>query len=192
VKAAHQLKIYPHILEFYQYNNMKLNKHTIKIIKNFIDCPSIPIKLILRYRITDQTIGIIEQMIQNKQDWGFEFMLSALQAIIKRIDQLYLEYKNDQIEPGIDIETELRKIAESSYISIELLTSDSEEVVERASNCLAAVLKKFGDYMGKQVYLQEDQFDIMKSCLQSQNSMIKTRVMYSLSWYLTNAGKKIL
>ena len=191
VEIADNLQIYDQIMEYYQIGH-KLNRHTIKIVKNFIDCPSIPLETIVKFRLTETTIEMIDSMIDERQEWCFELLLSALSSLINKVDLAHQDAQIHRLEDvEYDIDTEIRKILNCQFSCLELLNMENEtEVIERAASCLLQVLKKFGSFMDKETsYISEEGFEMMMACLKLSNVAIKMKVKNVLNWYLTNSGK---
>ena len=84
---ADRLKIYDHVLDFFQPGSKRLNPHTMLIVKNMI--LSTPFNNLVQCRIVENTHNILETYISSKQDWGAEYLLQVYQALIDRADESY-------------------------------------------------------------------------------------------------------
>ena len=85
VEVVDKLGFFPTILQFYQVGNKKLNQYTIKIIKNFVETPEVPYSTVSGYKILENTLEIIENMITQKQDWCIDSLCNTLQALVNRL-----------------------------------------------------------------------------------------------------------
>jgi serine/threonine protein kinase len=144
VNAIERLGILPAILDFYSIGHKRLNRHTIKIIKCIVETQEISLDLIFDYQIIENTLSIIDNMLEQSQDWCFDVLTATLHSIIDRVSA-HLELQ-ETIEGDQSLEKAIESLASSVYSCIELLNTDFDfHVVDKSSQCLLFILTKFAD-----------------------------------------------
>jgi hypothetical protein len=119
VEAIEKLGIFPTVLDFYTVGHKRLNGHSIKIVKNMIETPLIQFSTLVKYRVIENTLEILQDMLDQKHDWCVDVLVSVLYALIERAEETHLN--NPSGEEEFDIESEITKLMESLYSCIELL-----------------------------------------------------------------------
>ena len=177
------------IAEFYWMGHKRLNRHTIKIIKWFIESPETSLESLYNNYIIDNTLTIIDNMLEQNQDWWFDLMTDTLYSIIEKVSS-YVELQ-ENIEEDINLKNVIESLTGSVFSLMELLSQNFESnVVEKASQCLISILTKFADKHKGDMYLTEDHFKTMIQSLQNHHSTaIQTRIIQSISWFLSYTSK---
>ena len=181
--------MFPLIAEFYWMGHKRLNRHTIKIIKWFIESHETSLDSLYHYLIIDNTLTIIDNMLEQNQDWWFDLMTEALYSIIEKVSS-YVELQ-ENIDSDINLEKAIESLTGSVFSLIELLSPNYESnVVEKSSQWLISILTKFANKHKGDMYLTEDHFKTMIQSLQnSTNTAIQTRIIQSVSWFLSYTSK---
>jgi len=116
----------------------------MKIVKDMILTPSVQFSTIVNYKLIEHTLMIMEELINTKQDWCAEDLVSVLAALIDKAEESFLEITQTNIyDEAFDIETEVQKLLESLYPVIYLLQNASFSIQDKASQCIYALLYKF-------------------------------------------------
>ena len=70
------------IVENYQVNHSRLNRHTINILKTLIENKELSFAELAKCRIIEKTHAIVKNMLGNKQDWCTEALLDIIHEIL--------------------------------------------------------------------------------------------------------------
>lgn len=106
----------------------------MKIVKDMIQSPTIPFSTVVNYKILENTIVIIEDFINQKQDWCADSLIQVLHALIEKADEAYEEIQLTNIyDEAFDIENEVHKLFESLYLAIFLVQHSQFSTQDKAS-----------------------------------------------------------
>ena len=144
VTAIEKLGILQTVIEFYSFGHKRLNRNTIRIIKCIIENPETSLESIYEFGLIENTLNIIDNMLDQNQDWWFDVLTATLYSIIDRV-VTYVEQKQT-IEDDQNILGVLQSLIMSAYSWMELLNTDyGFVVIDKASKCLITILTKFAD-----------------------------------------------
>jgi len=85
VSIIEKLGILPIITDYYSFGHKRLNQHTIKVIKSVIESPEIPLEALYGYEVIENTLSIIENMLEQHQVCYSETLVDVLQSIIDKV-----------------------------------------------------------------------------------------------------------
>ena len=83
VKILADLDLIGVICEYFEDGHQRLNRYTIKIIKNIVEVDALSTKDINNLRISEKGNQIIDNMLKNNQDWCFELLLDIIYYLVK-------------------------------------------------------------------------------------------------------------
>lgn len=71
------------ICEYFEEGHQRLNRYTIKIIKNIVESDTLTTDDIIELKIAEKANMIVVNMLKNKQDWCFELLLDIIYYLLK-------------------------------------------------------------------------------------------------------------
>ena len=197
--SIEKLGILPMVLEYYSFGHKRLNQHTIKVVKNMIDSPEITLETIYEHYIIENTLTIIDNMLDQHQLCYSETLIEILQSIIEKVSSQCEMLETIDGDPNL--EKAIENLVTAAFSCMELLDPQYElGVIDKASQCIISILTKFAtknkqnkvaDFIGT-IYLTEQHFQSMIQALTINSSAIQTRVIQTLSWFLSYTGKSLL
>lgn len=176
---------------YFEEGHQRLNRYTIKIIKNIVESDTLSTKNINDLSIAEKANQIIVNMLKNKQDWCFELLLDILYYLLKDTADKIQTQKVDS--------DECNKLIDSLYKNfipcIKLLSLDFEGIiVDRASQCLLTLLQLYAinsDNKKKQIYFVEEHMNYLLGSLESDKRVVIKRILKCVYWALSQPEYKI-
>lgn len=127
--------------EYFTVGHKRLNRYTIKIVKHIVESKEMPLDALSRLGFIDKTNAIIENMLKNRQDWCFEFLLDIIYHLLNVLNE---KAKNAGGETSAAELYVVEQLFENFGACIKLLSSEYESsIVDRASQCLIAILQLY-------------------------------------------------
>lgn len=83
VKILSDLNLISSIWDYFEDGHQRLNRYTIKIIKNIVESDSLTTEDINSLGIAAKVNQIIINMLKNNQDWCFELLLDIIYYLVK-------------------------------------------------------------------------------------------------------------
>ena len=122
------------IVENYQVNHSRLNRHTINILKTLIETKELNFSELAKFRIIEKTHAIIKNMLANKIDWCTEALLDIVHEILSQFMQV-VKINERELSKLID------ELFNNFELCVQLLNFQFEiNIVEKASQCLIQML----------------------------------------------------
>lgn len=186
-----ELNLVSVICDYFEDGHQRLNRYTIKIIKNIVESDALEIDDINELRIAEKANIIIDSMLKNKQDWCFELLLDIIYYLLKDTA--------DKVQSQKEENEGCSKLIESLYKNfipcIKLLSLDFEAIiVDRASQCLLTLLQLYAinsDNKKKQIYFVEEHMDYLLNALASEKRVVIKRILKCIYWALSQPEYKI-
>ena len=116
METIESLGLFPIVLEFFQVKQKRLNQHSIKIIRNVVDSRSFTYQSIIQYQIIDNTLEILEDMMEQGHDWCVDVLVQVLYALVDRTQEAYDDTFADR-----EVKVQVEKLIEGLYLCFELL-----------------------------------------------------------------------
>jgi hypothetical protein len=179
------------ICDYFEVGHQRLNRYTIKIIKNIVESDILAIADMNKLGIAEKANQIIVNMLKNKQDWCFELLLDIIYYLLKDTA--------DEVQSQKEESKDCNKLIDSLYKNfvpcIQLLSLDFESIiVDRASQCLLTLLQLYAisqDSKKKQLYFVEDHMEYLLGSLESDKRVVIKRILKCIYWALSQPEYKI-
>jgi hypothetical protein len=179
------------ICDYFEVGHQRLNRYTIKIIKNIVESDTLAIADMNKLGIAEKANQIIVNMLKNKQDWCFELLLDIIYYLLKDTA--------DEVQSQKEESKDCNKLIDSLYKNfvpcIQLLSLDFESIiVDRASQCLLTLLQLYAisqDSKKKQLYFVEDHMEYLLGSLESDKRVVIKRILKCIYWALSQPEYKI-
>lgn len=191
IKNLSELGMISVIWDYFEEGHQRLNRYTIKIIKNIVESDILNIEDIINLKIAEKANIIIVNMLKNKQDWWFELLLDIIYYLLKDTAEKIqkLEKESDQWNLLID------SLYKNFEPWIRLLSLDFETIiVDRASQCLLTLLQLYAinsDNKKKQIYFVEDNMEYLLGSLEIDKRVVIKRILKWIYWALSQPEYKI-
>jgi serine/threonine-protein kinase ULK4 len=83
VKILSDLELISVICNYFEDGHQRMNRYTIKIIKNIVESDTLSTEDINTLMISEKANQIIVNMLKNNQDWCFELLLDIIFYLVK-------------------------------------------------------------------------------------------------------------
>ena len=83
VKVLSDLNLISVICDYFEDGHQRLNRYTIKIIKNIVESDALSTEDINNLMIAEKANQIVVNMLKNNQDWCFELLLDIIYYLVK-------------------------------------------------------------------------------------------------------------
>jgi serine/threonine-protein kinase ULK4 len=153
------------ICDYFEDGHQRLNRYTIKIIKNIVESDTLEVDDINELKIAEKANSIIVSMLKKKQDWCFELLLDIIYYLLKDTA--------DKVQSQNEESSACNKLIDILYKNfipcIKLLSLEFESIiVDRASQCLLTLLQLYAinsDSKKKQIYFIEEHMEYLLGSL---------------------------